>query len=233
MTLFHSTTSLSYLCLLLILKTRTLALSWFGLCNILNAQTLVTYCRHCLSKYSRCFFAPYVQYSSDSYYYYRRLRAVSGFPDPALYYTYGQRCGLMPTQWLKTLGIAGTRDLPAPTCWSTLGRENSLLIDPTFVEPNRFFRLSSLKIFPSPMMPLAGHPDFIPGLTDSFFLQAPKGLMRPSLFLGCSGWITMDNLLSGRATLTLDRWRINQLTHFLSSLPKPTLFAQKLHQECC
>lgn len=41
--------------------------------------------------------------------------------------------------------------------------------------------------------------------------------------------------LSGQAPLQLDHWRINQLFHFLGSLPKPTHFVRKLHsfEELC
>lgn len=86
------------------------------------------------------------------------------------------------------------------------------------------------------MTSLVGHPNSIPGLTDpSFLLQAPQGLIRTSLFLGSSGWTTTENLLSGWAPLILNRWRINQLSHFFGLLPKPALFTRKLHffEELC
>lgn len=86
------------------------------------------------------------------------------------------------------------------------------------------------------MTPLVCHPDFIPGLTDqSFVSQAPQRLMRAALLLGSTEWITTENLLSGQHPFTLDCWRINQMSNFLGSLPKPTLFTRKPHsfEELC
>lgn len=100
------------------------------------------------------------------------------------------------------------------------------LIGPSLAEMERFFSLSCLTNFPSPMTPIIRHPRFHPGLSNLAFTgRAPKGLLRASQFLRPTGWIPTGTLASGQAPIVLDSWRAGRLSHFLGSLPNHALFS--------
>lgn len=108
-----------------------------------------------------------------------KLRGGIGFPDPGLYCTVVHLTRVV--DWCRhgdlILWLVLKRDAAgAPLAglpWAGKTQGTSLathpLIGPTLAETARFFHLSSLNNFPTPMMPVVGHLGFIPGLTDLTF----------------------------------------------------------------
>lgn len=173
-------------------KLDSLALSWFGCCNVqkMNAMPRLLYLLQSLPvKLPQTFF--HAVCSAFTKFLWRgkhprigralllrlKLRGGIGFPDPALYYT--------ATHMTQVVDWCRRGDLKL---WVTLEQEvahapltgllwagkqltshltTHPLIRPILFKMERFFRLSSLTSFPSPMTPLVGHLKFPPGLSDS------------------------------------------------------------------
>lgn len=80
--------------------------------------------------------------------------------------------------------------------------------------------MAEMPSFPSPLTPIIGHPDFLPGISDkSFRLHPDHSLVRASFFLGPSEWSDPLGIYPSFGASILGRWKILQLTHFLKSLP--------------
>lgn len=86
---------------------------------------------------------------------------------------------------------------------------------------HRYFGLAETPSFPSPLTPIIGHPDFLPGISNrSFRLYPDQNLVRASSFLGPSDWRDPSDIYPSFNTSILGRWRISQFSHFLRSLPE-------------
>lgn len=164
-----------------------------------------------------------------------KLRGGVGLPDPALYYLAvhmnrvvdwcrhsPQKLWVRLEQELVPIPLAGL-----PWSGSRFSQFSSPhpLIEPTLQELHRYFRIAETVSFPSPLTPIIGHPDFIPGLSDkSFRLQPEQRMVRASSFLSPSGWVDPAGIYPTLNSSILGRWKISQLSHFIRSLPDNDCF---------
>lgn len=129
----------------------------------------------------------------------------------------------------KIMGIPGAGICTGPFSQSSVDRGLilptlvSTSLDRTHFTGTRYYRLAKTSGFPSPLAPIIGHPDFIPGIYDKAF-QLQLDPIRGSAFIGPSGWVLPSVLSVPRNSSVLGRWKILQLSHFLQSLPDHICF---------
>lgn len=98
-------------------------------------------------------------------------------------------------------------------------------VGPTFSIAKKYFRETQISPHPTPLFPLTGNPQFVPGLEYNMFKRmVQQNKYRAYHFILRGTWVDWANIPIDHPEGTLGMWQARQISNFVKTLPEATFF---------